>query len=123
MKGGEKIYKPCLYCGNGLRGRTDKKFCNDVCRNNYHNQLQKQPLHVKEINQALMRNRQIILHLLENNHTLIYNRKSLLNFGFLPGIFTGLQYKPGKQIRYYCYETGFMEIGDSAYLLFAKEPD
>jgi hypothetical protein len=29
----------CLACDKPLKGRTDKKFCDDYCRNNYNNQL------------------------------------------------------------------------------------
>jgi len=32
--------KTCLACGKILKGRVDKKFCDDYCRNNYNN-LQK----------------------------------------------------------------------------------
>lgn len=31
------IDKQCLFCGSELKGRSDKKFCNDFCRNNYNN--------------------------------------------------------------------------------------
>lgn len=31
----------CQHCGNILHGRTDKRFCNDDCRNSY-NRAQKQ---------------------------------------------------------------------------------
>ena len=30
--------KVCLACGKPLKGRIDKKFCDDYCRNNYNNQ-------------------------------------------------------------------------------------
>ena len=29
--------KKCLSCGKLLKGRVDKKFCDDYCRNNYNN--------------------------------------------------------------------------------------
>ena len=29
----------CMECGNELRGRTDKKFCNDRCKNRYYNRM------------------------------------------------------------------------------------
>jgi len=30
--------KLCLTCGEKLNGRADKKFCNDSCKNEFHNQ-------------------------------------------------------------------------------------
>lgn len=29
----------CLLCGKSFRGRTDKKFCSDACRSEYHNRI------------------------------------------------------------------------------------
>ena len=31
--------KQCLECGTAIRGRADKKFCSDQCRNQYNNTL------------------------------------------------------------------------------------
>ena len=31
-----KFNKICHYCGAELKGRSDKKFCDDYCRNNYY---------------------------------------------------------------------------------------
>jgi hypothetical protein len=36
----ETEIKKCLACNKTLRGRADKKFCDDYCRSNYNN-LQK----------------------------------------------------------------------------------
>src|SRR5690606_34185381 len=32
----------CEDCGRGLRGRSDKRFCNDGCRNNFNRQKKRQ---------------------------------------------------------------------------------
>jgi len=29
--------RKCLHCDHVLKGRTDKKFCDDYCRNTYNN--------------------------------------------------------------------------------------
>ncbi|MFA6947300.1 MAG: DUF2116 family Zn-ribbon domain-containing protein, partial [Pedobacter sp.] len=31
--------RECLDCGAALRGRTDKKFCDDQCRSNFNNRM------------------------------------------------------------------------------------
>ena len=51
----------CLNCEKPLKGRTDKKFCDDYCRNSYNNQLKaaKNNL-VRNINNALGKNRRIL---------------------------------------------------------------
>lgn len=117
----ESQAKTCRYCKKNLRGRADKKFCDDSCRTMYHNQGYTQPLHVREINYILMRNRKIILELLGNNKMIRYSRESLLHYGFTPWHFTEARARPGGSIIHYCYETGFMEIGNNSFLLFTSD--
>jgi predicted nucleic acid-binding Zn ribbon protein len=31
----------CIFCGKVTKGRPDKKFCSDNCRNTYHNRIKK----------------------------------------------------------------------------------
>ena len=31
--------RKCLECGTVLKGRSDKKFCSDYCRNTYNNKV------------------------------------------------------------------------------------
>ena len=55
--------KTCLACGKTLKGRIDKKFCDDYCRNNYNNQQKAKGNHsafVRNINNALLKNRKIL---------------------------------------------------------------
>ena len=53
--------KTCLDCGNVIHGRADKKFCNDLCRNNYNNQLNSNSYNlIRNINNILKRNRRIM---------------------------------------------------------------
>lgn len=51
----------CIDCGNRIRGRTDKKFCNDHCRSHYHNALNRGRNNVfKEVNHILKKNTAIL---------------------------------------------------------------
>ena len=55
--------KTCLACGKPLKGRVDKKFCDDYCRNNYNNQQKAKGSHsnfVRNINNTLLKNRKIL---------------------------------------------------------------
>jgi hypothetical protein len=58
--------RKCLYCAKELKGRKDKKFCNDGCRNTFHNDLNS-PIseRVNPIINILKKNRAIVLELLE----------------------------------------------------------
>jgi hypothetical protein len=53
--------KTCQACGKPLKGRSDKKFCDDYCRNAYNNQLKSTSNnYVRNINNALGKNRRIL---------------------------------------------------------------
>ena len=53
--------KNCLACDKPVKGRTDKKFCDDFCRNKYNNQLKAGcNNYVRNINNALGKNRRIL---------------------------------------------------------------
>ena len=74
--------KLCLDCGTPLHGRADKKFCNDLCRNNYNNQLNSSSYNlVRNINNILKRNRRILEDLNPGGKTKT-TRKKLLSKGF-----------------------------------------
>ena len=34
-------HRECLECGEPLKGRVDKKFCSDYCRNSHNNKVNK----------------------------------------------------------------------------------
>ena len=53
--------KNCPECGNIILGRIDKKFCSDMCRNNYNNKLKAVDVnYVRNINNILKKNRRIL---------------------------------------------------------------
>ena len=59
----------CMYCEREIRGRVDKKFCSDQCRNDYNNQLKysSNNVHVRNINRALKKNRRILEQLMTSD--------------------------------------------------------
>ncbi len=59
--------KICVACGKLLKGRIDKKFCDDNCRNSYNNQQKAKgsySAYVRTINNTLIKNRRILESLL-----------------------------------------------------------
>jgi hypothetical protein len=76
--------KVCLDCEQPLRGRSDKKFCDDNCRTNFHNQIkQEEEKTLRQINSILKRNRSILVRLSAGN-AVVVNKKLLIeaNFNF-----------------------------------------
>jgi hypothetical protein len=58
--------KSCLNCQETIRGRSDKKFCDDQCRNQYNNgMLRHVNNRMRNINNILKRNRRILAQLKE----------------------------------------------------------
>ena len=57
----------CLFCEKILKGRADKKFCDDVCRNAYHNEAAMEDEgEVRRITNILKKNRRILKKMLGN---------------------------------------------------------
>lgn len=115
----------CLECGSKVRGRTDKKFCNDQCRNAYHNRLKNdKAFAVKKINHILRRNRQIMLHLIpeEKGKTTLLRDKLIaegFNFNYHTHIYTT---KKGHSYIF-CYEYGYLPLENDLIMLVKREED
>jgi hypothetical protein len=116
------IHKECLTCQKTLRGRSDKKFCNDYCRNVYNNNLKSEPASlVRKINSALLKNRKILLAFLNENQTMKVRREQLADFGFRFQFITH-KYKSYRGACYnFCYETGYLELEDGWILVVRKK--
>ncbi len=53
--------KTCASCGEIIKGRIDKKFCDDDCRSNFNNRLNSDTSALmKTINNVLRKNRRIL---------------------------------------------------------------
>lgn len=66
----------CLDCGTLIRGRADKKYCDDACRNNYNNRLKVEDnLVIKRVNSILKKNRAILAGLNPTGKTKITRKK------------------------------------------------
>lgn len=113
---------PCRQCGHPLRGRSDKKFCNDYCRNAYNNaQKGTGGLLVRRINAALLKNRRILAGLLRATDVCKVTREELLLRGFLFRYATH-QYTNKRGGTYsFCYEYGWLALPDERYLLVRRE--
>ena len=75
--------KLCHYCKKEIRGRSDKKFCNDYCRNIYNNQLHSIENNlIRNINYALGKNRRILDELASAERIVKIKKEELLYLGF-----------------------------------------
>jgi hypothetical protein len=106
------VEKKCLDCGDIIRGRTDKKFCSDQCRNNYNNRLNRDTNNfVRNVHGLLRKNRRILSDLYNDNKVRVH-KDALFALGFNFSFFTHIiESADGKKIRY-CFEYGFTDTGN-----------
>jgi len=118
------LLKECLVCGKPLKGRSDKKFCNDYCRNVYNNQAKAVDNGIiRNINNALKKNRQILASLIETEKiTVRIHRDQLVNLGFQFKWHTHLYTTQKGATYYFCYDYGYLPTsGDGCLVVRGKE--
>jgi hypothetical protein len=105
------IQKTCLNCGKVLKGRSDKKYCNDHCRNLYNNNCRKEEDHLKTINRVLKKNRVILKSLLSRDRKSCRTTKDHLDFlQFHFCFYTHSQTNKFGQTFHFCYEYGYLTL-------------
>ena len=113
--------KVCLECGESLKGRVDKKFCSDACRNAYNNQINKDGKNlIRNINNRLRKNWRILEELNPNGKCTISKQKldnKGFNFNYITEIYTT---KAGK-IYYFCYDQGYSLLENDLFMLVKKD--
>lgn len=117
--------KNCLACDKPLKGRSDKKFCDDYCRNNYNNQLKSITNNqVRNINNALGKNRRILEEMLPLGEEMSKTTKEkLLQKGFLFKYVTHLYTTKSGKTYYYCYDYGYLPLENDWYLIVRRKED
>lgn len=111
----------CLECGTKLIGRVDKKFCNDQCRNNYHNKENREDTAVvRSINSILRKNRSILKRFNPTGKSKVKGT-DLTNMGFNFKYFTNIYTTKDKRVYYFVYEHGYTEIASNYYALVINE--
>lgn len=109
--------KNCLECGEKIRGRSDKKFCNDYCRNAYNNRLNVGDKNlVRNTNNILKKNYKILCELNLTGKTKT-SKNTLIQKGFNFNLITSIYTtKTGNQY-FYCYNQGYLLLEKEQVLL------
>ena len=109
----------CQCCGLSLKGRSDKKFCDDGCRNTFNNQ--QNSIHnkgIQTINAILKRNRSILLAKLpEGKKQAKVLKEQLLIMGFNVRYMTHQGLLPNGQSVQFCYELGWVILKENCWLI------
>ncbi len=115
--------KECLECSVIFYGRSDKKFCGDLCRNVYNNRLKcEENQAISQVNQILRKNRKILAELLNGKQFVIFRKDKLLSKGFNFTYFTNTFSTNQGLIYFYCYDLGYLyEDNDMIKIMLKKE--
>lgn len=110
--------KRCLECLSPVKGRSDKRFCNDACRSSYNNRLNTESSSIiKKINKQLLKNRKILADLLREEKMVKVNEDRLFTLGFDLEYHTHhLQTSKG-QTYFFVYEYGYLPLEKQQYLV------
>ncbi|HMK04964.1 MAG TPA: hypothetical protein VK489_12260 [Ferruginibacter sp.] len=115
----QKEKKTCLLCDKELKGRSDKKFCDDYCRAAYNNELKSVcNNHIRNVNNALVKNRRVLESLLpESRSTAKATREKLIEKGFQFKYHTHLYNTKNGTSYFYCYEYGYLPLENNWFLI------
>ena len=113
--------RQCLYCNEPLIGRLDKKFCSDQCRNAYNNEKNAGfENYVRRINGILRKNRKLLESLSGQVNKRIVTAHLLTNGGFNYEYFTSIYTTHKGHIYYFCYEYGYLKLGDDKLIIVKR---
>lgn len=119
----ETILKTCLNCEKTVRGRSDKKFCSDGCRNGYHNQLKAGDNNlVRNINHALARNRRLLQEYAGIARATRVSKEKLIMDGFQYRYITHIETGKKGTRYFFCYDYGYRQVNDDVLQVIRKLP-
>lgn len=110
--------KTCLECGEPLKGRTDKKFCDDLCRSSYNNKLNSDATaSVRNINNILRKNRRILESVVQKDGKGKISKIKLTDKGFNFKYFTHTYTTQKGSVYRLCYDFGYLPIENDYYMV------
>lgn len=113
--------RKCFLCGEYLKGRSDKKFCNDHCRNTYNNLLKtNDEENIRSINQVLRKNRQILKESIFQDSSIV-DIILLKGRGFVVEFHTHIRLLDTKTY-FYCYDIGYTFVNAEAVKIVISHP-
>ncbi len=120
----ETNHKKCIECSKPLKGRADKKFCDDLCRNSYNNKLNSDTnAYVRNINNILRRNRRILEEALPASEEMAkITKQKMLEKGFQFKYFTHTYTNKKGNVYYFCYEYGYLLL-EGEWVLVVKRKE
>ncbi|GGD48005.1 hypothetical protein GCM10011361_13480 [Muriicola marianensis] len=111
-----------MECGEPIRGRTDKKFCADYCRNAFNNKLNKDSRNlVRNINNRLRKNYRILESVFLEGGKARIPKNRLLDKGFHFEHITNLYTTKKGNTYFFVYDLGYLPLGNDYYMIVKRE--
>jgi len=120
----QTIAPQCLECFSPIKGRTDKRFCDDACRTSFNNkkrQLEAKtaPDFLKKIPKILLNNYRILKKCNTSPPTKI-ERNKLEALGFNFNYITSCYTTKSGDIYQFCFDQGYLPIKEDVILLVVQ---
>ncbi len=115
----------CLACGKIVKGRSDKKYCDDYCRNNYNNALKQDGSNlVRNINNALGKNRRVLNALFKAGEEMAkVSKDKLIEKGFVFKYYTHTYTNKKGQVYFFCYDVGYLPLEHEWFLVVRRREE
>lgn len=118
-----QVERYCTYCQKKLSGRSDKKFCDDNCRNQFNNaKNQDDGKYIKFINQILKHNRKVLLQVLGDEEKIKVAKEKLRILHFEFKYFTHQYITQKGAVYHFCYEFGYLQLDEEKVLVVKRDP-
>ncbi len=113
--------RECAECGDEVRGRADKRFCSDYCRNVANNKLNRDSSALmRNINNRLRKNWRILNEINTGGKTTT-SRNKLLSMGFDFNFFTSIYTTKKGAAYHFIYDQGYLQMEDDKFLIVKRD--
>lgn len=115
-------FRHCRECGEMLQGRSDKKFCDDLCRSNYNNKANNHGVEeMRSINSILRKNRKILGSVIATEEIMRITKEKLYDKGFNFRYFTHTYTNQKGCIYRLCYDYAYLPLENDMVMVLKWE--
>ncbi|MBT8186278.1 MAG: DUF2116 family Zn-ribbon domain-containing protein [Croceitalea sp.] len=113
--------KKCLECGTEIKGRADKKFCSDHCRNAYNNKLNTDSKNLmRNINNRLRKNYRILSSFDLKEGKTRTTKTRLMDKDFDFEYFTNIYTTKKGSTYFFVYDLGYLPLDNDFYMIVQR---
>jgi hypothetical protein len=116
-----EVIRTCLYCDKPIKGRIDKKYCSDYCRNENHNNNNRDASnYMRKVNNVLRKNRRILAKFNPKGKSKI-KESTLMEEGYNFAYHTNVYQTQKGGTYYFSYDQGYIKLEDGWLALVIRQ--